>query len=157
MKRAMTTWLLALVFLAGAAAPAAAVTKFKNNSSNNIWTAHAWSSVTGFLCGWPDACNGSGIGTWRVAGYWQIAPGGTQQVQFQSWGNALHDAFADDAFGHVWGGGGHTFCIGFEGFDHCGGNCGVDPTSTNFEFFTARGTRCCGGTCPENGTVHFNP
>ena len=157
MKRAMTAWLLGLVVFVGAAAPAAAWTKFKNNSANTIWAAHAHSSVTGLFCGWPDACSGSGKNDWRVAGYWVIAPGGTAIVHPAGYGNAMHDVYADDAFGHVWGGGGNTFCIGFEGFDHCGGNCGVDPTSSNFEFARARGTRCCGGSCPGNGTINFNP
>jgi hypothetical protein len=156
MKRAMMALLLGLVVLASASAPAGAETTFRNKTPNVIWTAHAYSSVWGASgCGWPDACNGSGIGTWRVHGYFVIGPGGHAHVHPLGWGNAMHDYYGEDEFGHVWSGGGNTFCIGNEAFDHCGGNCGVDPTSINIVFSTWRGTRCCGGFCPGDRTLNF--
>jgi hypothetical protein len=164
MKRAMTAMLLGLFMLAGAAAPAGAETRLRNRSSVALWTAHAYASTysTWGFCGWPDGCNGSGLAEWRVHGWWRIAPGGTVVVHSAGYGNAWHDAWGEDDFGNVWSGdnpanaSGNTYSVGNDKFDHCGEAFGVDPSATPHHFFRARGTRCCGGTCPDDGTINFN-
>jgi hypothetical protein len=153
--------ILALGLFALVAAPteAGAWTKFKNNTSVTLWTAHAFASTSGFLCGWDDGCSGSGKSDWRVQGWWQIAPGGLVTVHGSGYGNAYHDAYAEDDFGHTWGGGGNDYATPNNAFDHCGG-IGIVQGGTAVPmpvFARVRNTRCCGGSCTSNGTVNFNP
>src|SRR6185503_15451812 len=102
----LSMFTMAMTMLPGTAG---AWLKFKNSTPNTIWTAHAFSSTSGFLCGWNDGCSG-GRGEWRIQGWWAIAPGGTVTVQSQNYGNAFHDYYAEDSFGHVWSGGGGSYC-----------------------------------------------
>jgi hypothetical protein len=136
---------------------ASASTKFKNNSPNTIWTLHAYASTSGFLCGWDDHC--SSEGDWVVEGWYKIAPGATVIVQGQGYGNAYHDAYGEDGLGHYWvGGGGNAvggnFCAPRTAFSWCSNVCSTN--ASYYQFFRARGTRCCGGSCPGDGTVNFN-
>jgi len=154
MKSKLLAVILGVVTLGLGASQAGAVTRFHNASANTIWTAHAFASTSGFLCGWNDGCSGSGIDDWRLQRWWQIAPGGTVQVHGFGYGNAFHDAYAEDAFGHFWGGGGNTFPVGNSANDVCG--TGLE-TSRRATFFRASNTRCCGGSCAGDGTVNFLP
>jgi hypothetical protein len=136
-----------------------ASTKFKNFSPNTIWTLHAYASTSGFLCGWNDGCSGV-EGDWVVEGWYQIAPGATVVVQGNGYGNAYHDAYGEDSYGHVWqGGGGNpqggTYCAPPTAFSWCNNTC-QSPNGNYYSFFRARNTRCCGGSCPGDGTVNFN-
>jgi hypothetical protein len=153
MKRKLSIMIIGLLTLALQAAPASAWTRFHNASANTIWTAHAFASTSGFLCGWNDGCGGAGLNDWRKQGWWQIAPGGTLQVHGSGYGNAFHDAYGEDAFGHVWGGGGNTLGVSDAAMDTCGNGITVRTVT----FFRAANTRCCGGSCASNGTVNFLP
>jgi hypothetical protein len=153
MKRKLSAIIVGLVALGLGGREAAAWTRFHNNSANTIWTMHAFASTKGFGCGWADGCNGSGIDDWRLQRWWQIAPGGTVQVHGFGWGNAVHDAYGEDAFGHFWGGGGGVFPAGNDANDVCG--VGLE-TSRRVTMFHARTTWCCGIGCPGDGTVNFN-
>jgi hypothetical protein len=139
-----------------ASSPASAWTKFHNASPNPIWAAHKFDSVSGFLCGYSDGCSGPES---RVTGWWWVAAGGTITVDSRGWGNARHEVWAEDGLGSVWEGGDGTCLPNTAGFDTCQYNdwlC-AQPDSTYFYFAYVRNTTCCGGSCPSNGTVHFNP
>lgn len=153
MTRTVAALLLAAAAITGAPRPAAAWTRFHNNSPYTIWAAHAFDSVSGFLCGYSDGCATSS----RVKGWFQIAPGGTVTVDSRGWGNATHEAYADDGLGHYWEGG-SGYVVPNDAFDRCQYDTWLytRPTSNRYYFFFARNTTCCGGTCPANGTVNFN-
>ena len=113
--------------------------------------------MSGFLCGWNDGC--SSEGDWVVEGWYKIAPGATVTVQGQGYGNAFHDAYGEDGLGHVWvGGGGNAvggrYCAPRTAFRWCSNTC--SNVASTYQFFRARGSRCCGGSCPGDGTVNFN-
>ena len=154
MKTRLSAFIVGLFTLGLLASQAAASTRFHNGFTNTIWTAHAFASTSGILCGWKDGCDGAGLDDWRRQGWWEIAPGGTVTVHGSGYGNAFHQAYAEDAFGHFWGGGGRTFVVRQAAMDFCG-NDGVSTRSVTF--FAASTIRCCGGACATNGTVHFNP
>jgi hypothetical protein len=157
MKRAMLAVSLGIITLVGVTSEASAWTKFRNRSSFTIWTAHAHASMSGFLCGYNDTCDV--FGDWRVIGWWQLAPGQVKTVNGMGYGNAYHDAYGEDGTGRVWGGGapntpGGHYCMPQTASDHCSGACPSNMRSLHF--FRARGTRCCGGSCPADGYVNFN-
>lgn len=141
-------------------ATANAWTRIRNNHDHPVWVSHAFSSVSGVLCGWSDSCDYAGLGSWRVEGWWALAAGGeTQIVHGSGYGNALHDIYAECDSGHVWQGGGHKFGIPQTAFSKCGDDALVTPAPPGITYRTfqvARGSRCCGGTCPANGTINLN-
>jgi uncharacterized membrane protein len=138
---------------------ASAYLKFKNSTPNTVFVAHAFASTSGFLCGYNDNCSG-GRGDWRVEGWWRIVPGATSQVQSQTYGNAWHDYYAEDGLGHVWGGGGFSFCTPFPAFSRCNndeclgciGNC-PNPNPRVLTYRALRHSWCCGGACGPEGHV----
>lgn len=148
---------LSAVLLAGVtlSATASAWTKIKNDHNHLVFVSHAFSSVSGFLCGWSDGCSGSDLADWRVEGWWALAAGGEDQiVHSQDYGNALHDIFAECDSGHVWSGGGHAFRAPLTAFSKCGSNVSTSPPPTDSRLFrNIRNSRCCGGSCPSNGTI----
>jgi uncharacterized membrane protein len=152
-RNKLSATLVGLATLALTAGQAGASTKFHNNSANTIWTMHAFASMTGLGCGWDDGCSGTGLNDWRKQGWWQIAPGGTVTVHGSGYGNAFHDAYAEDAVGHWWGNGGNNFGINQSAQDTCGDGITVRRVT----FFRAASSRCCGIGCATNGTVTFNP
>jgi hypothetical protein len=157
MKRAILALSLGIITLVGATSSASAWTKFRNRSAFSIFTLHAHASTSGFLCGYNDGCDF--FGDWRVQGWWHLNPGEVKTVHGYGYGNAWHDAYAEDGTGRVWGGGapntpGGTYCAPQTAFDHCSGTC-----TTNMRrlwFFRARATWCCGGSCPGDGYINFN-
>lgn len=159
MIRAAMGLLLGVVTLAGLAGPANAWTRFHNNTSNTISTAHAYDSVSGFLCGYSDGCPSN----WHLKGWWNIAPGGTVTVDGNAWGNASHDVYGFDSLGHEWTGGGGNPLGGSYGipFDRAFSGCQYDfltlPRTEYRTFARIRYSTCCGGSCPSNYTVNFNP
>jgi uncharacterized membrane protein len=152
MTKTLATFLLGVAAFVGATRPAGAATHFQNTSSNTIWAAHKFDSTWGFGCGYDDGCDHAS----RMTGWWQIAPGGITTVDSRGWGNARHEAYAEDGLGHYWEGG-DPVCLGDNGFNTCQYNDSLcnQPTSTYYSFFFARNTACCGGTCPTNGTIVF--
>lgn len=144
--------------------------KFKNGTPNTIWTAHAFSSTSGFLCGYNDGCSGS-RGEWRVQGWWAIAPGGTATVQSATYGNAYHDYYAEDSLGHIWASGGGRYPVDQAAFDVCQNDiepigcitfdcpscppCQTGNTVRMLDFRRLRGSRCCGGSCQSDYTLTF--
>ena len=161
MKRLAVVLVAAMMVVMSVPGEAGAWLKFKNSTPNMIWTAHAFASTSGFLCGYNDGCSGS-RGEWRVQGWWAIAPGGTATVQSNTYGNAWHDYYAEDSFGHVWKNGGGTYCSDQTAFDRCDqdlcigcmGNC-PNPNPSLLQYRRLRSTRCCGGTCQSDYTLNF--
>jgi len=152
------TWALAALALVGATLPAgeaAAWVKFKNNTPNTIWVAHAYASTYQQVCGWYDSCpgqdNGSAYG-WRVEGWWKLDPGQTKKVNTQNYGNAWWQYYANDDAGHYWGNGGYNFTVDYaNAFNWCGQ---YQPSwLPKLQFKWMRSTRCCGMFCtPDDHT-----
>ncbi|SRR5260221_134708 len=140
-----------LTALLGGASSANAWTKFKNGTPNTIWVAYAWAAESGFGCGYDDQCSGSGPNGYEVAGWWQIAPGGTTTVNGNAYHNARQQYFAEDNAGHVWDGGGDRFNLDFaNAFDYCGGDWQI---TAGAYFRRISNSTCCGFTCsPVNKT-----
>jgi uncharacterized membrane protein len=144
--------------------PAHAWTKVKNNTNNVVFVSHAFASVSSIFCGWSDGCNGAGVQDWRVEGWWAIAGGGgSVTVHGSGYGNALHDIFAEDEFGHRWDANspgatpGQWFTdIPQTAFGFCEDgitNNNPLPPRRTLRYMNVRGSRCCGGACPSNGTI----
>jgi uncharacterized membrane protein len=145
---------LAAAMVMGASAPAHAWYKVTNKTPNTVWVSHAVASTSGILCGWNDGCDDNSTKGWRVHGWWQISPGGTAIVQTQNFGNAVHQIFAHDAFGHTWGQNGGAFGTPNAVFSRCEGLF----TDLNLPYLTYRKIRtswCCGGACPADGTSNL--
>ena len=138
-----------------------ATLKYHNGTPNTLFSLDAFASTSGFGCGFDDGCSGvesqaSFPPGYRVRGWFQIAPGGTATVEGHAFHNAKHDGFAQDQFGHVWQGGGHSFCISTDVQNHCGSVCPGSAQVTFPVFFSLSRTNCCGITCsPENFTMNF--
>jgi uncharacterized membrane protein len=151
--RVVAAAMFAAAVVVGASAPAHAWYKVANKTPNTIWVSHAVASTTGFLCGWNDGCDDNGTSGWRVHGWWQISPGGTAIIQTQNFGNAVHQIFVNDAFGHVWGGNGYAFGTPNTVFTRCEGLF----TDLNLPYLTyakVRTSWCCGGSCPADGITN---
>jgi hypothetical protein len=152
MIRSVGVLLVGLATLVGASGDAAAWTKFRNQSSFNISTAHAYSATKGVLCGYSDGCPSN----WHISGWWNLAPGQVATVEGHGWGNAYHQAYAFDGDGHEWSGGGESYGIPFDrAFSGCRYDFLTLPATQYRTFFKARGSRCCGGSCPGDGYVNF--
>jgi uncharacterized membrane protein len=161
MKKLLMLLVLAVVANALPGSADAAL-KFKNSTPNAVFVAHAFASTSGFGCGYNDGCSG-GRGDWKVEGWWRVAPGGTTTVHSQTYGNAWHDFYAEDGLGHVWQGGGGTFCTPIVAFGRCNndeclgciGNC-PNPNPRILTYRPLRHEWCCGIACgPESHTVNL--
>jgi uncharacterized membrane protein len=142
----------AALMLAAAAGDAHAWMKVKNNTPNTIWFVHAFASTSGFGCGYDDGCTGEN-GEWAVQHWWGVAPGGTATVQSQNFGNAWHQYYAEDDFGHFWAGDGENVCLWWNGNGMCSDLCDTNAY-TQVNLRRLRDTRCCGlGCSPDNYTL----
>lgn len=156
MKRGIWSLIGALVLggatLAGSPGTAHAWYKVKNATPNTVWVSHAYWSMTGFLCGWNDGCDDNSTSGWAVHGWWQISPGGTAILLTQNYGNAAHQIFANDAFGHVWGQDGGSFGTPNTPFWRCEGLF-TDLDIPYLTYRKIRNTACCGGSCQADFTT----
>lgn len=128
--------------------------KVKNSTPNPVWVAHAYASTSGILCGWKDGCDDNSTSGWAVHGWWNIAPGGVAILLTQNYGNAVHQIFAHDNVGHVWGQNGGFWGTPNTVFARCEGLF----TDLNLPYVQYRKIRtgwCCGGSCQADATTNL--
>lgn len=154
MKSQWILWVAVFACLVCEVSGAEASTKFKNNTPNPVWVAYAHSADQGAGCGYNDGCGGAThlSGSYKVQGWWQIAPGGTVTVNGHAHHNARHQYYAEDGLGHVWQGGGFVFATNWEAFTRCGNSFPFG--SINRTFRQLSNSTCCGFWCsPVNYTL----
>lgn len=156
MKKLVLFAFVATVSYLGTTTDAHAWLKFKNNTDYDLATSHAYASYDGNqFCGYFDACRNSGNGTYRVEGWWIIAPGGTKTVSSQGFHEAYHQFYAFNHLGWEWAGGGRTFWTTYAKHSHCGDFSYPGFFQKTYRVLSSR--RCCGVTCsPNNYTLTFN-
>lgn len=159
MKRILTRSLAAAVAFAGVSVSspedAHAWLKFTNSTPWTVWVSHAYASYDSGVCGFWDACQGSsGVDTYRVQGWWGMAPGGSATVDSHRYGTAWRQYYAVADNGAEWRDGGYTFWLDFNNhFSFCGSF--QWPYFTPKAFRVLRTTRKCLGT--KNYTVNLVP
>lgn len=154
LKRLFGVVAISVAVLAGSGGQAHAWYKLRNDTPNKLFVVHAYNSMTGFLCGFNDGCDDRVINGYRVHGWFHIEPGATVTVLSQNWGNAYHQVFANNLFGHVWTGNGDHFGTPNTAFNRCEPLFSdLDIPNPKFVFTSTH--RCCGGSCPSNKTDFF--
>jgi uncharacterized membrane protein len=154
LSRAVCVSALAVAMLMGGAGKASAWYKVKNSTPNTVWVSHAYWSMTGLGCGWNDGCDNNSTSGWAVHGWWQISPGGVAILLTQDYGNAAHQLFANDSFGHVWGNNGFSFGTPNTVFARCEGLF-TELNMPYLQYRTVRATACCGVGCTTNFTTNL--